>query len=276
MSIIELDLFKVLIYMRLNLREKNKSYEYFLKLYDDYPEICILLIKNRIFRDIGYYKDLYLIWGLINKKKISDTERYYRYNKLIEAIRDTIIKQRLEDLNKINDYLRPRGIINMNKNDIYNFIKENGNKPDISNICKYCIREKSIMNKRLYWYLDDSLKKETNVSYMIRGIIKLKDDIGRYKEYPKNKSVPSGAKEVYRKLNSKVGIFLHIPEMFLCSKDIEKLSEITLPKEFKIRNKIFLKKNNIDIKNNINDYIKKYDNDNILKRLEKIIIDKMD
>lgn len=276
-SVIILDLFNILVYLRLNLREKKKSYDYFLKLYDDYPEICIMIIKNRIFKDIGYWKDLYLIWGIINDKKMSDRERYNRYNKLIEEIRASIIKQRLEDLNKINEYLKPKGIINMTKNDIYNYVKENNEfKPDISNICKYCIREKSTMNKKLFWYIDDSLKREQNINYMIRGTLKLKNKNDNFEDYPKDKGVPSGAKEIYRKLNAKVGVFLNIPEMLICSKDIDRLRDINLTKEFKIRNKEFLKKNNIESQININKYLKICDRDEIVNRIEKIILEKID
>ena len=105
-----LDIFKIWIYKR-HVREGSKekllSYNYFLEMYDLFPDACIEIVKERIFGEIGYWKDLFLIWGLINKIEIDDNERYVKYNRLIEAFRKSILDQRLEDLRKLNKCVVP-------------------------------------------------------------------------------------------------------------------------------------------------------------------------
>ena len=48
-------------------KEKLVSYNLFLALYELYPDDCLKLVEKRIFKEIGYWKDIYLIWGIINK-----------------------------------------------------------------------------------------------------------------------------------------------------------------------------------------------------------------
>ena len=54
----------------LNTRNKDKqkltSYKLFLELYNLFPETCIEIVKSHLLSDIGYWKDIYLIWELIN------------------------------------------------------------------------------------------------------------------------------------------------------------------------------------------------------------------
>ena len=63
--------------------EKLISYRYFLALYELYPNECFNLVKSNIFKTAGYWKDIYLIWGEINKLNISENLRYKKYNRLI-------------------------------------------------------------------------------------------------------------------------------------------------------------------------------------------------
>ena len=78
-NIDKLEIFNYFSYLRdvkYGLKQKISSYKLFLALYDLYPDDCIKLVENRIFKNIGYWKDIYLIWGMINKMNLTDRERY--------------------------------------------------------------------------------------------------------------------------------------------------------------------------------------------------------
>jgi hypothetical protein len=244
-----LDIFKIWFYKR-HVREGSKekllSYKYFLELYDIFPEACIEIVNERIFGEIGYWKDLFLIWGLINKMEIDDTERYIKYNRLIESFRKSILDQRLEDLRKLNKCVSPKKLGDFSNDDLREFLN-NINKPKLSYVGKYCIREKSVFNKCLFWYVktDTELIKQSNISYMMRGSLRIINDKNELCEYPNNKQVPSATKKTYRKLNAKLNVALDVPEMLMCNKQFELLDPLTFPYLFRKRNENALLKNNI-------------------------------
>ena len=224
-------------------KEKLVSYNLFLALYDLYPEKCLELVKKRIFKEIGYWKDIYLIWGLINKLPLSDRDRYNKYNNLIKQFRKSIIDQRLEDLKTLKNFISPKTLNSISNQELREFMESCEDKPEISNLGKYCIREKSKLNNSLYWYVKIGRKynKESNVSYICRGSLKIKGDNGII-DYPKNKDIPPVIKKTYRELNSKLNIALEVPEVILCEGNSELLLNKKLPYEFSIRNKKCLEK----------------------------------
>ena len=244
-----LDIFKIWVYKR-HVREGSKekllSYKYFLVLYDIFPEACIEIVKERLFGEIGYWKDLFLIWGLINKMDIDDTERYVKYNRLIEAFRSSILDQRLEDLRKLNKCVSPKKLGYFANDELRDFLKTI-NKPKLSYVGKYCIREKSILNKCLFWFVkvNDVLIKQNHISYMMRGSLMVLNDNNELSEFPGDVSVPSATKKTYRKLNAKLNVALDVPEMLMCNKQFELLDPLTFPYLFRKRNEKALTKHNI-------------------------------
>ena len=224
-------------------KEKLVSYNLFLALYELYPEKCIELVEKRIFKEIGYWKDIYLIWGIINDLPLNDRDRYIKYNSLIKQFRKSIIEQRLEDLRTLNQFIKPNTLSNITNITLRELMESSDDSPDISNLGKYCIREKSKLNNKLYWYVKvgRKYKKESNVSYICRGSLKVKSEEGII-DYPKDKDIPPVIKKTYRELNSKLNVALEVPEVMLCEGNPRLLLNKNLPYEFSIRNKKCLEK----------------------------------
>ena len=238
------DIFKIWLYKR-HVREGDKekllSYKYFLELYELFPNTCIKLVN--LFKEIGYWKDIYLIWELINNMNISNDERYNKYNKLIETFKECILIQRKIDLRIIKNHIYPNNLGNLD-NDMLRDILKSKEDLNISYVGKYCIREKSTLNKKLYWFIknDESLIKQTHVSYMIRGSLNIKN-VNVDHEFP-YKSVPLKAKKMYRELNAKLNVALNIPELLMCSKKFNLIEPNELPYLFKKKNLLALMNEN--------------------------------
>ena len=248
------DIFKIWLYKR-HVREGDKekllSYKYFLELYELFPNTCIKMVN--LFKEIGYWKDIYLIWEMINNLKISDDYRYNKYNILIESFRECILSQRKNDLSIIQSHIYPNNLLGLS-NDMLQKILNSKEDINISYVGKYCIREKSKLNKKIYWYIkdhNDMLIKQSHVSYMIRESLKINTSDGVY-NYPSNKSVPLKAKKNYRELNAKLNVVLNIPEILMCSKKFNLIKPSELPYMFKKKNLLALlnDNNNKDILSN--------------------------
>ena len=246
---IVVDIFKIWLYKRHvkeGEKEKLLSYRYFLELYNLFPKTCISIVESRLFGTIGYWKDMFLIWGLINKMNLTELEKFNKYDKLINSFRTTILSQRFDDLQTLNSILKPQKICHYSNKELRARLK-NIKHLDISYVGKYCIREKSPFNNALYWYIPskNGLLKQSHVSYMIRGSLRIRTNNGTIVDYPYNKPVPSKIKKTYRQLNSKLNVALNVPETMLCSKNYELLDPDTFPYLFKQRNKKVLIKNNL-------------------------------
>ena len=239
------DIFRIWVHKR-HAREGEKekilSYRYFLELFEFFPETCITLARSTLFGEIGYWKDYYLIWRLINEKELADIDRYNKYNKLICGFRHSILTQRQTDLCKLKEYVGARKLASINNTDLEQVLKDKSKeegveKLTLSYVGKYCVREKSSMNKELYWYVDDNgtIKRESHVSFMIRGSLKIREGDG-YIRYPGSKSVPFDAKKTYRNMNAKLNIFLNVPECFMCADRFGEMVPETFPS-------VFMKKN---------------------------------
>jgi hypothetical protein len=242
------DIFKIWLYKR-HVREGDKekllSYKYFLELYELFPNTCIKMVN--LFKEIGYWKDIYLIWEIINNMKISNEDRYNRYNALIESFRECILIQRKKDLRILQSHIYPNNLVDLDNNMLRDILKS---KADItiSYVGKYCIREKSKLNKTLYWFIKDEnniLLKQSHVSYMIRGSLKLKlKSSYDVCDYPINKSVPLKTKKTYRELNAKLNVVLNSPEILMCSKKFNLIEPSELPYTFKKKNLLALMNEN--------------------------------
>lgn len=223
-------------------KEKLLAYRYFLVLYDHYPKTCIQIVSERLFGEIGYWKDHLLIWGLINDMEMTENERYSKYNPLIEAFRDTYLAQRSDDLKNLDTFVTPHSIRNITTEKLESLLKSCGGTalPQLTFVGKYCVRERSVENKHLYWYIrfpDGSLKKQSHVAYMIRGSLKIRNrDNGTYEIFPVEKDVPFGAKKAWRTLNSKLNVALDVPEVKACAQRFGDMDPTKFPSQFSIRN----------------------------------------
>ncbi len=216
-------------------KEKLLSYRYFLELYEYYPKTIISISESGIFGEIGYWKDYLLIWKMINEKKMSDEEKYYKYNYLIEAFRTAIVNQRTKDLKKLDKFIVPYNLSTITPEKLEELLKNNTKKLDISYIGKYMVREKSAENKNLFWFIkneDNSLIRESHVSYIVRKtLMKSKKE-----PYPCDDNIPFNVKKNYRKLNSKLNIALNVPEIMMCSRRFGDMDPTKFPSQFMMRN----------------------------------------
>jgi hypothetical protein len=213
-------------------KEKLLSYRYFLILYGMYPKTCCDLVTAGIFGDIGYWKDGLLIWKMIQDIDIPTKSKYDKYNRLIEAIRESMLTQRTDDLKALSDYVSPNNLHNMDVNSIREFKSSSSKEsPNVSRVGEWCIREKSPVNKTLCWYViadDGKLIVQSHVSYMIRASLMKK--IGAVTSpWPANEGVPFGAKKVWRKMNSLINEYLEITETRMASNNWELLNPEAVP-----------------------------------------------
>ena len=225
-------------------KEKLLGRQMFLVLYKHFPETCIMLVKARIFGDMAYWKDILLIWGMIIDHQMCDNTKFEKYNRLIVAFRDSFMAQRTEDLKALDTFVTPSRIRDITKQTMVDKLREKGAKvPKISMAGKYCVREKSGENKRLYWWVkgeNGQLYKQSHVSFMLRSSLKRKVGPGQYIAWGASESIPFGAKESWRKLNAKLDEALDVPEVKASLNRLDEIDPSKLPGEFTKRNIKFL------------------------------------
>ena len=201
---------------------KNVFYEYILELYNFYPKTIIELIKERAIYRYGYWKDALLIWKKINAKEMDITEKFQKYDPLIKAFRESILTQREEDLDQVYSSFPANNIKNMNENQFKQLVSDTpGINIQISYVGKYCVRENSSFDKTAYWYMmnEYGLVKMPHVEYMIRYSLTGRNGTDEVSEFPIHKSVPFGARKIWRKDNVKLNVLLNVPENFFCAKN---------------------------------------------------------
>lgn len=195
-------------------KEKLLGYRYFLTLYNLYPATCCMLVKAGIFGDIGYWKDGLIIWKMILDMDIPTKAKYDKYNHLIESIRSSMLDVRGADLKILAEYVSPNILRNMDKGILRSY-KDSSDmeKPSISRVGEWCMRESSALNKKLFWYVTsgDKLIIQSHVSYMIRASL-MKRDGGSTIPWPASEGVPFGAKKAWRKMNTLLNEYLEITE----------------------------------------------------------------
>ena len=226
-------------------KEKLLGRQMFLSLYDHFPETCIALVNARIFADVAYWKDCLLIWGMILDMPLANKEKFAKYNPLIEAFRESMMNQRTEDLKALDTFVSPKRIRDIPKADLVALLATPGAKiPTLTWIGKYCVRESSAENKRLYWWIQDHesgrLLQQSHVSYMLRASLKRRVSPGQYESWGARESVPYGAKESWRKLNAKLDEALGVPEVKATLDRLDEIDPSKLPGEFTKRNIKFL------------------------------------
>ena len=233
------DIFRIWVHKRhprVGEKEKLLGQRLFLELYNHFPETCIALVHARIFADMAYWKDCLRIWSMINESTLSNRESFDKYNPLIVAFRDSFMSQRTDDLKALDTFLTPARIRDISKTDMVARLKAPGAKPpQLTWIGKYCVRETSPENKRLYWFVQDDngrLLRQSHVSFMLRHSLKTKVGHRQYEPWPATKSVPYGAKGSWRTLNAKLDEALDVPEVKASLDRIDEIDPPKIPLEF--------------------------------------------
>ncbi len=222
-------------------KEKLLAYRYFLVLFDHFPKTCLKIVTERIFGEIGYWKDHLLIWGLIMDITLTDKERFQKYDPLIRAFREVYLAQRADDLKALDEFITPHSIRTIESGTLETLLGAEGAKlPQLTFVGKYCVRERAAENKHLYWSIqlpDGTLKKQSHVAYMIRGSLKIRNrDTGVYEGFPAEKDVPFGAKKAWRSLNAKLNVALDVPEVKACAQRFGDMDPTKFPSQFMKRN----------------------------------------
>ncbi|MBD74047.1 MAG: hypothetical protein CMM96_00935 [Rickettsiales bacterium] len=229
------DIFRLMAHKREPSRDKTdggegiKNYPriMFLRLYDTYPQTCIDLVKSGFFAHYGYWKDLLVIWAMVNETgTLTKRQRFDHYNPLILAIRETYLKARTEDLRTLMDFVAPKKLQDYDKDAFTRFIDqqmETGELPDLCPVGKWCVREDSEYDKRSYWYIVDEtngrLIKQSHICFMTRATLKRRNGAGVLVDFPATSSVPYKVRRMWRQCNSKLNIAAHVVENIMCGKD---------------------------------------------------------
>jgi hypothetical protein len=230
-------------------KEKLLGRHMFIELYNHFPETCIKLVKARIFGDMAYWKDVLLIWGMINDMDMEDKAKFSKYDPLITAFRQSFMEQRTEDLKALDEFITPARIRDIPKDELVGLLKAEGVKlPSLSMIGKYCVREKSSENKHLCWWIisvdkitsKPILYRQSHVSFMLRYSLKSRVSPGTYVPWGATESVPFGAKQSWRKLNAKLDEALDVPEVKETLGRIDEIDPTKLPGEYTKRKIKFL------------------------------------
>ena len=230
-----LDIFRIMIHKRAVTRskayggegERKLFYLYFLRLYDDFPKTMICLIKADVLPYYGYWKDYRYIWGMICETHITHDSRFAKYDPLISAMRDSILRQRTQDLSTLRDLVKPSSLSNMSTEDFKTFLEKNPEAiPDINMCGKFCVREKGADNKKLFWYSNNGEKLiiQPHTSYMVRASLKSRDDSGQLVSFPTSQSVPFAVLRAWRQANSKLNTALGVVENYMSAKEFSKIN----------------------------------------------------
>ena len=220
---------------------KNVSYVYLIELYNFYPQTVIDIMRDSSFFTYGYWKDILSMWAKINDIEMNDADKYTKYNPLIEAFRDAMIRQRTEDLRVIYNAHKGTRINSMSRTKFLEFVAAHPvdysavSSHKISLVGKYLVREGTSFDKKAYWYRKLAcgshpiFKKESHTNYMIRANLKKKNPDDSVSEYPVEKDVPFGAKAMWRHDNVKLNVICEIVESFQCDKAYAKIKPGSVP-----------------------------------------------
>jgi hypothetical protein len=221
---------------------KNIYYEYILELYNYYPETIITIFKSGLPFIYGYWKDALNLWVKINELDMDIISKFTKYNKFIEALRHSMLAQRGKDLEVMYNLYKGNKVKKMNSEEFKDYVKKSDldySSLTLSNVGKFSVRENTSFNRSAYWYNINKtglLNKENHVSYMIRYTLKQRQ--GNIVEmFPNDKSVPFGAKKIWRLDNAKLNVLLDVAETHFAGGTWNELNIGNIPS-------ICLKKNN--------------------------------
>jgi hypothetical protein len=250
----------------LNFNSKTIFYETIIELYDYYPKYIDNLVIFDMFAKFGYYKDYLKIWECISNKikNESDIEEVYKkYNNLILNISYILIKNKSNDIKKLDFFIKQFSKYNeIFKTGYLHFIELNNielisnfmnlyntdyycdmqkiKKMELSNIGKWLPRENKSESKKIFWYrnINGNYLKFNCFDYLV-----LVDNIlFKNKSYSK---ISSMDKKLFRKESSLLNICLNNPTLLMCEKKKELINFYKSGSKFIFKNyKSILYKNN--------------------------------
>ena len=187
---------------------KKLFYIYILELYNSFPDIVCEFATKGLFGIYGYWKDYLHIWEMVNQISMTNTEKYTKYNRLIQALSDGILNQRCIDIAIIRKFCYSRdGKFNFDfstKNEFREFLTKHTFDKTISMVGKYCVRETSKFNKTCSWFAmcDGILTSAPHIKFMCGKLT--------------NETITSKTLKKWRILNAKLNIILDVPEVKFC------------------------------------------------------------
>ena len=250
----------------LNFNSKTIFYETIIELYDYYPKYIDNLVIFDMFAKFGYYKDYLKIWECISNKikNESDIEEVYKkYNNLILNISYILIKNKSNDIKKLDFFIKQFSKYNeIFKTGYLHFIELNNielisnfmnlyntdyycdmqkiKKMELSNIGKWLPREKKSESKKIFWY------RNINIIYLkfncFDYLVLVDNILFKNKSYSK---ISSMDKKLFRKESSLLNICLNNPTILMCEKKKELINFYKSGSKFIFKNyKNILYKNN--------------------------------
>tara|TARA_Y100000590_G_scaffold470537_1_gene666139 strand:- start:3143 stop:5275 length:2133 start_codon:yes stop_codon:yes gene_type:complete len=223
---------------------RDTSHYFLLRLYDYYPDTVCRLIEHGCNAEYGYWGDLPSIIRIINSMCMRVSEKYRKYNPLVLAMRTCTLEQRSADIKALDEWCKStfrRSINKVDVDEIINYIKDNGttNKPRVSLLGRWLVREKSAENATSYWYIGstESPIRVKNVSFMVRALIKKRDPSGKgdHVEYPVDRQIPYGALKNYRRINSRLSAASCTIEQLMAADMWDHINPADIPSVAKFR-----------------------------------------
>jgi hypothetical protein len=225
--------------------ERKLFYIYFIRLYDHYPNTCIEIVRENLIPHYGYWKDYRYIWKMICANDMAHRQRFNKYNPLIEAFRDSILKQRKEDLGNLAKFVKPQILSRMPIDMFKRFIETQesvGNTLNINMCGKFCVREKGADNKLAYWYVEDSTNDliiQPHTTYMVRAVMKVKNPVtGQLSPIPNTQQIPYGVLKQWRQSNAKLNTVIDVVENKMAAGEFHKIKPSAVTSK---NNSIYLK-----------------------------------
>jgi hypothetical protein len=233
---------------------RDVSYYILLTLYSYFPKTVCYILRNQLYSVYGYWKDYVSLIKIIHKiardTNLTQSEEYKLYDPIVRACRDTMLKQRSDDIKLIGKWTKRvsggKSITNYTIDEFQKLITEkmgSNAHHNISLVGKYLVNEKSADNDKAYWYIGDysTPKKIKHVSYFIRSMLKSVDEYGKTVKFVDNYTIPFNIFKSYRQLNAKLRSITNTVEQLMCSNKWDNIEASNIPSvaKFKMR-KAFL------------------------------------
>ena len=190
---------------------RDASHYFLLALYDHYPEIVCQIARDGLQGHYyGYWKDIRRIIQIIHATPdMTRSDIYRKYDPLVQAMRESMITQRTEDVKVFGVWVKRymgKSLNALTTEEIIVGVMTAEVSPDISLLSRWITREKGADNKGAHWYIGEYSNPLmcTHANYIIRGLLVRKNADGSTTPFPDMEKVPYSALGRYRKVNSKL------------------------------------------------------------------------
>ena len=221
---------------------RDASHYFLLALYNHYPEAVIQIARDGLMGHYyGYWKDIRRLIQIIHQTPdMSRTDIYRTYDPLVQAMRESIITQRTEDVKVLGAWVKQymgKSLNQVTTEEIIQAMCTNKVSPDISLVGRWITREKGADNKGAHWFIGDYSHPLmcTHANYMVRGMLVRKNPDGTTTPFPDLEKVPYSALGRYRKVNSKLSAAARTLEQLMAGNHWDKMDPNFIPSIAKFR-----------------------------------------